>query len=64
MEEFDKYPARAQKAAASSPVFIAEKGMHVFVLLTIEEYRRVGGSAERVVDSLANPAAAEIDSAP
>jgi PHD/YefM family antitoxin component YafN of YafNO toxin-antitoxin module len=63
MKEFDKYPAHAQKAAASSPVFIAEKGMHVFVLLTIEEYRRMGGSAERVV-SLANPAAAEIDSAP
>ncbi len=60
-KEFEKNPKRARKAAVNSPVFISECGRHAFALLTIEEYRRIGGKAESIAELLAMPEAAEID---
>jgi hypothetical protein len=42
-KEFGKDPKRARKAAAKGPVFISEGGRHAYVLLTVEEYRKIGG---------------------
>jgi prevent-host-death family protein len=61
MKEFEKDPRRARKAAADGPVFISERGRHAFALITIEEYRRIGGRAESIADLLANSEAAKID---
>jgi prevent-host-death family protein len=61
MKEFEKDPRRARKAAADEPVFISERGRHAFALITIEEYRRMGGRAESIADLLASPEAAKID---
>jgi PHD/YefM family antitoxin component YafN of YafNO toxin-antitoxin module len=59
--EFEKDPKRARKATAHGPVFINEHGRLAYVLLTIEEYRRIGGTAEPIPDLLAMPEAADID---
>ena len=60
-KEFEKEPKRAREAAADGPVFISECGRHAFALLTIEEYRRLGGRGESILDLLAMPEAADID---
>ena len=60
-EEFDRKPSRAIRAAKDGPVFIAEDGRHAYVLLTMEEYRKIAGKRESIVDLLAMPEAAEID---
>jgi prevent-host-death family protein len=63
-EEFEKDPKRARQAAADGPVFISERGRHAFALLTIAEYRRIGGRAESIDELLHDPEAAEIDFEP
>jgi hypothetical protein len=62
--KFIKDPKNAKKATARGPVFISERGRHAFALLTIEEYRKIDGKAESVLDLLAMPEAAEIDFEP
>jgi len=54
-EEFQKDPNGARKATANGPVFISERGVHAFALITIEEYRRIGGKGESILDLLAMP---------
>jgi hypothetical protein len=58
-KEFEKAPKRASKAAAHGPVFINERGRHAYVLLTVEDYRRLGGGGESIAELLAM--AEEID---
>ena len=58
---FDKYPKRARKAAADGPVFVSERGRHAYALLTIEEYRRIGGDAASLLARLAMPGVGDID---
>ena len=60
-EEFDQNPSRAKRAAKDGPVFITEHGIHAYVLLTMEEYRKIAGKRESIVDLLAMPEMAEID---
>jgi hypothetical protein len=60
-KEFGKDPKRARKAATKGPVFISEGGRHPYVLLTVEEYREIGGRGESMAGLLAMPEAAEID---
>jgi hypothetical protein len=59
--KFDKDPKCARKAADNGPVFISERGRHTYALLTIEEYRRIGGSAETILDLIAMPRTGDID---
>jgi hypothetical protein len=59
--EFDKHPKRARKAAASGPVFISKDGIHAYALVAIQEYRRLGGPGETLLDVLAMPDYADFD---
>jgi len=60
-KELDQNPSRAKRAAKDGPVFITDHGRHAYVLLTVEEYRKIAGKRESIVDLLAMPEAAEID---
>ena len=60
-EELDRNPGRAKRATNNGPVFIAEDGRQAYVLLTMEEYLRIGGKRGSIVDLLAMPEMAEID---
>jgi prevent-host-death family protein len=49
------------KAADKGPVFITDNGRQTYVLLTIDEYRKITGKKESILDLLAMPEMAEID---
>ena len=59
--EFSQDTTRAQQAAKQGPVFITDHGQHAHVLLTIEDYRKLTGKQESIVDMLSYPGAGEID---
>jgi PHD/YefM family antitoxin component YafN of YafNO toxin-antitoxin module len=63
-EEFEEDLERARNAAANGPVFITEDGEDAFVLLTLDEYRRIGGDCDGITELLAEPEAAELDFEP
>ena len=48
--EFDRHIGRVKKAAVNGPVFITKRGRNSYVLMTFEEYIRIGGRVE--VESL------------
>jgi prevent-host-death family protein len=62
--EFNQDTSRAKKAAERGPVIITDRGRPAHVLLTIEEYRKITGKRENMLDLLAMPAAAEIEFEP
>ena len=62
--EFNQDTSRAKKAARSGPVFVTDRGRPSHVLLTIEEYRRLTGTGQSLIDLLAMPAAEAIDFEP
>jgi prevent-host-death family protein len=62
--EFNQDAGRAKKAAERGPVFITDRGRPAHVLLTIEEYRKITGKRESIVDLLAMPGAAEVEFEP
>jgi prevent-host-death family protein len=62
--EFNQQASRAKKAANSGPVFITERGRQTHVLLTIDEYKRIAGRRENILDLVAMPEAAEIEFEP
>ena len=51
--EFNQDIRRAKKAADAGPVFITDRGRPVYVLLSIQEYRRLTGSGRSIADALA-----------
>ena len=53
----------AKRAAAVAPVVITDRGKPAFVLMTHEEFRRLGGerAGPTMLDLLANEDAADID---
>jgi prevent-host-death family protein len=57
--EFNQDSARAKKAAKKGPVFITDRGRPAHVLLSIEDYLRLVGSAADIVDELGLPAGVE-----
>jgi len=59
--EFNQDTSRAKRAARKGPVFITDRGRPSHVLLTAEEYERITGGQKSIVESLAMPAAAEIE---
>ncbi len=59
--EFSQDTTRAQHAAKQGPVFITDHGQPAHVLLTIEDYRKLKGKQESIVDMLSYPGAGEID---
>ncbi|MGL5445904.1 MAG: type II toxin-antitoxin system Phd/YefM family antitoxin [Rhabdaerophilum sp.] len=52
--EFNQDASRAKRAAKAGPVFITDRGQPQHVLLSIQEYQRLGGG-RRIVDVLAMP---------
>jgi prevent-host-death family protein len=62
--EFNQDTSRAKKAARNGPVFVTDRGRPSHVLLTIEEYRRLTGTGQSLVDLLAMPDAETIDFEP
>ena len=57
--EFNQDSARAKKAAKNGPVFITDRGRPAHVLLSIEDYLRLAGSAADIVEQLGLPAGVE-----
>jgi prevent-host-death family protein len=59
--EFNQNTSRAKKATRTGPVFITDRGKPSLVLLSIDEYRKLNGSRESILDALAMPGVADID---
>jgi prevent-host-death family protein len=62
--EFNQDTSRAKKAAKRGPVIITDRGRPAHVLMTIEEYRKITGKKENILELLAMPEAAEIEFEP
>lgn len=62
--EFNQDTSGAKKAADHGPVFITDRGRPAYVLLNIEEYLRLTGSAVSLVDALVMNDTADIDFEP
>ena len=48
--EFNQDASRAKRAANGGPVFITDRGRPAHVLLTIEEYQKIKGKRESILD--------------
>ncbi len=59
--EFNQDTSRAKRAAGEGPVFITDRGRLAYVLLSIEEYRRLSGREPSVAEVFGSPDAAGID---
>ena len=59
--EFNQDTARAKKAASSGPVFITDRRKPAYVLLSIEEYRRLTGQRKSIVEALSMPGLPDIE---
>lgn len=62
--EFNQDTSGAKKAADHGPVFITDRGRPAYVLLNIEEYLQLTGSAVSLVDALVMNDTADIDFEP
>lgn len=62
--EFNRNIGCAKKAAAFGPVFITDRGRPAHVLLTIEDYSKLAGKRESILDLLAYPGVGNIDFEP
>ena len=60
-KEFNQDVSRIKRAAVNGPVFITDRGHPSHVLLTIEEYQKITGKKESIIELVAMPDAAEID---
>lgn len=58
--EFNQDTSRAKRAATDGPVFITDRGRPAHVLLSIEEYQKLSGARENILDLLAMPEATDI----
>ncbi|ACI57819.1 prevent-host-death family protein (plasmid) [Rhizobium leguminosarum bv. trifolii WSM2304] len=54
----------AKKAAKKGPVIITDRGKPSHVLLTYEEFQRLSGSRQSLIDGLSMPGLSEIDFMP
>ena len=62
--EFNHDVSRIKREAQNGPVFITDRGKPRHVLLSIEEYEKLTGHEETIVDLLAMPEVADIDFEP
>jgi prevent-host-death family protein len=58
--EFNQDVGRAKRAAAKGPVIITDRGRPAHVLLSIDDYCRITGRKESIVELLGDPKAAAI----
>lgn len=59
--EFNQDTSRAKKAAANGPVFITDRGRPAHVLLSIDQYNKLAGKRQNIMDLLDMPGIDEID---
>lgn len=57
--EFNQDTGRAKIAAQSGPVFITDRGTPAHVLLTFEDYQRLTGGQDSIIDLLGLPPGVE-----
>lgn len=62
--EFNRDVSAAKRDAASGPVVITDRGRPAFVLLSIDEYRRLGASGSDLVDRLSMEADIDVELVP
>ena len=53
--EFNQDISRIKQASSKGPVFVTNRGHATHVLMTIEEYYKITGKTENIVDLLAMP---------
>jgi prevent-host-death family protein len=58
--DFNQDVSQAKRSARIAPVFITDRGKPTHVLMSIEDWRRMGGEKENVIDLLAMPRLAEL----
>lgn len=59
--EFNQDASRAKKAALQGPVFITDRGKPAHVLLSIDEYLRLTGQTQNIVELLSMDSDDEIE---
>ncbi|WP_067864074.1 type II toxin-antitoxin system Phd/YefM family antitoxin [Nocardia shimofusensis] len=62
--EFNRDVSAAKRAAAEGPVVITDRGEGAFVLLSIEEYRRLRADSQDIVERLSMDDDIEFDPSP
>ncbi|BAD56805.1 type II toxin-antitoxin system Phd/YefM family antitoxin [Nocardia farcinica] len=62
--EFNRDVSAAKRAAAEGPVVITDRGAEAFVLLSIEEYRRLRADSQDIVQRLSMDDDIEFDPEP
>lgn len=53
--EFNQDTGRAKNAARNGPVFITDRGRPAHVLLTFDDYQRLTGGQDSIIDLLGLP---------
>jgi prevent-host-death family protein len=59
--EFNQNVSRAKRASKKGPVIITDRGQPAHVILSFEEYQRLSGTRENILDMLAMPEVADIE---
>jgi len=62
--EFNQAASRLKKATEKGPVFITDRGRTSHVLLSIEEYERITGRPQSILDMLYDERVSAIDFEP
>jgi prevent-host-death family protein len=62
--QFNQDVSAAKRLARQEPVFVTDRGRPTHVLMSIEDYRRLSGEKESIVDLLALPGPEISDAAP
>lgn len=50
--DFNQDTGAAKRAAKEGPVFIMDRGRPAYVLMTVEDYRRLSGTPKSLADAL------------
>ncbi len=53
--EFNQDTSRIKRFAVTEPVFVTDRGRPTHVLLSIEEYRRLSGGFDNILDLVGAP---------
>lgn len=59
--EFNRDVSRAKKASKLGPVFITNRNKPECVLLSIEEYHKLKGEQQSLIDALSMPGLSDIE---
>ena len=57
--EFNQDVSAAKRIARHEPLFVTDRGRPTHVLMSVEQYRRMAGDQDTIVDLLAAPAGSD-----